>query len=333
MSVKIIAEIGVNHNGDIQLARELIDAAKKCGADMAKLQLFRAESLVTKNAQKADYQRQLTGVSQSQYDMLKSLEISNEQYDALVDYGAAIGIPVFATGFDIEDLQYLATKDQALFKIPSGEITNLPYLEFIAEQNKPVILSTGMADFSEVERAVNTLINGGLTGAQLTVLHCTTNYPAQFSEVNLNAMVSMGQQLNVNYGYSDHTMGTSVAIAAVALGARLIEKHFTLDSQLPGPDHKASLEPGPMKEMIQGIRHIELAFGDGVKAPTLAEGENAKVIRKSLVAKKNIVRGEPFTRENIAIKRPGTGLSPFHYYDVLGKTASKDFQEDELIKL
>lgn len=332
MKTLIIAEAGVNHNGDLEMARRLVEVAAQSGADFVKFQTFKADRLVTRQAAKADYQRQLTAEDESQYDMIRRLELTPEMHVALIEHCARQGIRFLSTGFDIESLDLLAGFGMPLFKIPSGEITNLPYLQHVGRMGTPVILSTGMADMAEIGAALDVLEQAGTPRQQITVLHCNTEYPTPMCDVNLRAMLSIREAFGVQVGYSDHTAGIEVPIAAVALGATVIEKHFTLDRNLPGPDHQASLEPGELKAMVAGIRNIELALGDGVKRPSPSEAKNLPVARKSLVAARPIRAGEPFTQDNLAVKRPGTGVSPMRLNEVLGRVAGRDFQTDELIE-
>jgi N,N'-diacetyllegionaminate synthase len=331
MSVLIIAEAGVNHNGDLELARQLIDAAAEAGADLVKFQTFSADRLVTTNARKADYQARNSGGSETQYEMLRRLELGPEAHHQLLAHCQARGIGFFSTGFDLESVDFLLGLGLDKFKIPSGEITNLPYLRHVGRHGKEVILSTGMATLGDIEAAIEALEQAGTPRNQITVLHCTTEYPTPMNEVNLRAMQSIGEAFGVAVGYSDHTAGIEVAIAAVALGARVIEKHFTLDRNLPGPDHKASLDPVELKAMVSAIRNIETALGDGVKRLTPSEAKNRPIARKSLVAARPIRAGEVFTNEDITTKRPGTGISPMRWDEVMGQVAQKDYREDDLI--
>lgn len=329
----IIAEAGVNHNGDLNLARRLIDAAALAGADFVKFQTFNADRQVTRSAKKADYQAQVTDSDESQYEMLRRLELTEAMHHELIAHCATRNIGFFSTGFDIEGIDLLASLGLDHLKIPSGEITNLPYLRHIGQLGKAVILSTGMATMGEIEAAIDVLEQAGTPRAKLTVLHCTTEYPAPMSEVNLRAMQSIQTAFGVAVGYSDHTRGIEVAIAAVAMGATMIEKHFTLDRKLPGPDHQASLEPSELTAMVTAIRNIEVALGNGIKRLTPSEARNKPIVRKSIVARRIIKAGETFLAENLAIKRPGTGISPMFWDDVLGKKAIRDFAADELIDL
>lgn len=329
----VIAEAGVNHNGDLVLAKRLIDVAAAAGADLVKFQTFNADRLVTVTAKKADYQLQATGSGESQHDMLRRLELTPEMHKELIDHCASRRIGFFSTGFDNESNDFLATLGQEHFKIPSGEITNLPYLRHVGQFGKAIILSSGMATLGEIEMAIDVLEQAGTSRSNITVLHCTTEYPTPMAEVNLRAMQSIASALGVAVGYSDHTNGIEVAIAAVALGACVIEKHFTLDRGLPGPDHKASLEPDELKAMVAGIRNIEIALGDGVKRLTPSEARNKPVARKSIVAAVKIRKGELFTTNNLTAKRPGTGVSPMRWDEIIGRSAQRDFAADELIEL
>ena len=329
----IIAEAGVNHNGDLALARQLIDVAAVAGADLVKFQTFTADRLATRTAQKADYQNRTTTSTESQHEMLSRLELTDAMHHELIAHCATRKIDFFSTGFDIESVDLLVRHGQNHFKIPSGEITNLPYLRHIGRLGKSVILSTGMANLGEIEAAIDALEAAGTPRAMLTVLHCTTEYPTPMAEVNLRAMLSIHAAFGVAVGYSDHTQGIEVAIAAVAMGATVIEKHFTLDRNLPGPDHKASLETAELNAMVAAIRNIEVALGDGIKRLTTSEARNRPVVRKSLVASRAIKSGALFTAENITAKRPATGISPMRWDEVIGKTALRDFGPDELIVL
>lgn len=331
MSTLIIAEAGVNHNGDIELAKKLVKVAHDAKVDVVKFQTFVAEDLVTKSAEKATYQMDNSDKSEFQLEMLQKLELSESQHQELKKFANSVGLEFLSTGFDIQSMKMLLALGIERIKIPSGEITNLPYLRFIAAQQKEIILSTGMSSLMEIDKALTALIQGGANLEDITVLHCTTNYPTLMDEVNLNAMVSLGKEFNVKVGYSDHTKGIEVAIAAVALGATVIEKHFTLDCNLPGPDHKASLEPGDLKALVQAVRNIETALGDGVKRPMDTEIANRKAARKSLVAKTRIQKGELLTADNVAVKRPGIGISPMEWDSVIGTVATKDFSKDDLI--
>jgi N,N'-diacetyllegionaminate synthase len=329
----IIAEAGVNHNGELALAKRLIDVAAEAGADLVKFQTFSADRQVTRTAEKADYQMQTTDIMESQYEMLRRLELSAEMHRELIAHCAARNIGFFSTGFDIESIDLLAGLGQDHFKIPSGEITNLPYLRHIGQLGEAIIVSTGMATLGEIETAIDVLERAGTPRARITVLHCTTEYPTPMAEVNLHVMQSINTAFGVSVGYSDHTLGIEVAIAAVALGATVIEKHFTLDRSLPGPDHKASLEPEQLKAMVEAIRNIEVALGDGIKRLTPSEAKNRLIARKSLVTSQAIRAGEVFSTWNITAKRPGTGISPMLWDEVIGRIAPRDFAADELIEL
>ena len=330
----IIAEAGVNHNGDIAKAKALIDKGAEAGVDFVKFQTFKAGNLVTKQAKRAAYQDKNTQDNDSQYEMLKKLELSQAVHQELIDYCAQKGVQFLSTGFDFESLEFLAGLGITIAKIPSGEITNLPYLRKVATLFPEVILSTGMANITEIKDAVKVLTDNGVNKDKITVLHCNTEYPTPMEDVNLKAMLHIQRELGVPIGYSDHTLGIEVPIAAVALGATVIEKHFTLDKSLPGPDHKASLEPDELKAMVSAIRNIEKAIGgSGYKEVSLSEEKNKPIARRSIVAAKNIVQGETFTAENLIVKRPGTGISPMLWNEVIGKTAKRDFQEDDLIEL
>ncbi|HEY8101586.1 MAG TPA: N-acetylneuraminate synthase [Burkholderiaceae bacterium] len=328
----IIAEAGVNHNGDLELARQLIDAAADAGADLVKFQTFNANRQVTRTAKKAIYQTQTTDTSEFQHEMLRRLELTEAMHHQLIAHCATRNIGFFSTGFDIESVDLLVSLGQDHFKIPSGEITNLPYLRHIGQLGKTVILSTGMATLGDIEAAIEVLEQSGTPRTMLTVLHCTTEYPTPMNEVNLRAMQSIGTAFGVAVGYSDHTQGIEISIAAVAMGAKVIEKHFTLDRNLPGPDHKASLEPAEFAAMVSAIRNIEVALGDGIKRLTASEARNRPVARKSLVARRAIEAGEIFTAENVTAKRPGTGISPMRWDEMINKKASRNFVTDEEIE-
>ena len=331
----IIAEAGVNHNGSIELAKELVEKAKEAGVDYIKFQTFKASKLVTKAAKQAEYQQKNIGKEgDSQYQMLKKLELSPEEHEILIDYCRQLGIKFFSTAFDFDSIDYLHSLNLGLWKIPSGEVTNYPLLKRIAAYNEPTILSTGMCDMEDVRAAVDALYRNGLTKENLILLHCNTEYPTPFEDVNLKAMDALRNEFGVEVGYSDHTKGIEVPIAAVALGATVIEKHFTLDRNMEGPDHKASLEPDELKSMVSAIRNIEKAVGgDGTKHVSESEKKNIAIARKSIVAACDIKAGEVFTEQNLTVKRPGSGISPMRWEKVLGKTAVRDFNEDELITL
>ena len=326
----IIAEAGVNHNGSLEMAKKMVDTAKDCGADIVKFQTAKLDSLVSKNARMADYQKRNTGVEESQKEMLSRLLLSYDDFLELADYCRQVGITFLSTPFDIESIHFLDSL-QKIWKVPSGEITNYPYLVEIARTGKKVILSTGMAEMDEIQAAVDVLRKNGTK--EIVILHCTTEYPAPVNEVNLNVMKTLESAFGYPVGYSDHTQGIEVDLAAVALGAVVIEKHFTLDRNLPGPDHKASLEPVELKAMVDGIRKVEAALGDDKKSPSATELKNRSVARKSIVAKVPIKAGELLTVDNITTKRPGTGINPMMWNDVIGTRAVRDFEEDELIEL
>lgn len=334
MRTLIIAEAGVNHNGSLDLARQLIDAAAAAGVDYVKFQTFRADKLVTRTARQAAYQSRNLGHSEeSQYTMLKRLELSPDDHRALIDHCNTKGVRFFSTAFDLESIAFLDSLGLPLWKVPSGEITNFPYLRAIGLTGKPVILSTGMATLDEIEAAVGVLTRFGTPRNGITLLHCTTEYPAPKDQVNLRAMQTMHERFGLPVGYSDHTEGIEIPVAAVAMGATVIEKHFTLDRSLPGPDHKASLEPDELTAMVRQIRAVKSALGNGVKEPTPAERPNIPIARKSIVAATAIQRGELFTEENLTAKRPGTGLSPMLWESVVGQTAPHDFESDQPIEL
>lgn len=331
--ILIIAEAGVNHNSDLAIAKRLIDVAAEAGADLVKFQTFNTDSLVTRDAKKADYQTGTTDGRESQYEMLRRLELSAEMHKELIAHCAARNIGFLSSGFDIESIDLLVSLGQGRFKIPSGEITNLPYLRHIGQLGKDVILSSGMATMGEIEASIEVLEQAGVPRGRITVLHCTTEYPTPMAEVNLRAMQSIQTAFGVEMGYSDHTTGIEVAIAAAAMGASVIEKHFTLNRNLPGPDHRASLEPEELKAMVASIRNIEIALGDGIKRLTPSEAKNRPIVRKSLVGRQPIRAGEVFSAENITTKRPGTGISPMRWDEVIGRIAPHDFSADELIEL
>jgi len=331
--VQIIAEIGVNHNGDINLAKKLIDEAKNAGADSVKFQTFKAERLVTKKLKKANYQNLNDKRDESQYSMLKRLELTLEMHKEIILYCKKRKIEFLSSGFDIESLDLLSDLGQKKFKIPSGEITNLPYLKHIAKIANSIILSTGMSNLNEIRDAIDILEKNGAIRKKITILHCTSEYPAPFNEVNLLSMNTIKKEFDVSIGYSDHTKNIEVAIAAVALGANIIEKHFTLKKELPGPDHRASLEPNEFKNMVDAIRNIETAMGLSNKEPTKSENKNKLLIRKSIVAKKTIKLGEILSISNVTIKRPGTGISPMQWNKILGRKAIRKFIKDELIEI
>ena len=330
----IIAEAGVNHNGDIDLAKKLIDAAADAGVDYVKFQTFKANKIVTKQAKRADYQNKNTKDLDTQYEMLKKLELNEDSHHLLIKYCNHKGIKFLSTGFDLDSLEFLHEIGIRLAKIPSGEITNYPYLKKVAQLYSEVILSTGMSDMDDINKALAILLKFGVKKENITILHCNTEYPTPMSDVNLRAMLHIQTELDVKIGYSDHTLGIEVPIAAVALGARVIEKHFTLDRNLPGPDHRASLEPNELKSMVNSIRNIEKALsGSGIKEPSKSELKNKQIIRKSIIALKSITKGEVFNNSNIGTKRPGTGISPINWESVIGQVSNDNFEQDELISL
>lgn len=328
----VIAEAGVNHNGDLDMALKLVDVAAEAGADFVKFQTFSADRLATAAARKADYQAAATGGGESQLAMLRRLELSEAAHRCIVERCRERAIGFLSTGFDIEGVDFLIGLGIPLIKIPSGELTNLPYLRRVGALGLPTVLSTGMAELDEVAQAIAALEAAGLTRRRLTVLHCTTEYPAPFADVNLRAMLVMRDAFGVEVGYSDHTPGIEVAIAAVALGARVIEKHFTLDCDLPGPDHRASLPPEQLVAMVCAIRNVELSLGSGEKRPSGAETRNKAVVRKSIVAARAIRAGEAFSADNLTVKRPGTGISPMRWDELIGRPAGRDYAVDEMIE-
>lgn len=330
MAVKIIAEAGVNHNGDFVLAKKMVDAAAEAGADYIKFQTFIPRKLVSKFAQKADYQKETTGAEESQLEMLEKLVLTQENFRELAHYCGEKQIGFISTPFELESIDFLDSIAMDFWKLPSGEITNLPYLMKIGQTKKPVVMSTGMSTIKEVKDAVSILQKAGTT--EITLLHCNTQYPTPMQDVNLRAMQTLKEQMQLPVGYSDHTKGIEVPVAAVAMGAAVIEKHFTLDKTMDGPDHKASLEPDELKAMVQAIRNIEKALGTGEKEPSSSEQKNISVVRKSIVAKCAIRKGETFTEENLTVKRPGNGISPMCWYEVIGQKASRDFAEDEPVE-
>lgn len=329
----IIAEAGVNHDGDIHKAKKLIDIAIEAGADAVKFQTFKADKLVSRNAEKAEYQKQTTGTSESQYEMIKRLELSLDDHKELISYCDKDNIQFLSSPFDLDSIALLNSLGLEIFKIPSGEITNLPYLEAIGKLNKKVIMSTGMADLGEIEDALEVLTEAGTEKANITVLHVNTEYPTPMRDVNLKAMLTIKEAFKVNVGYSDHTLGIEIPIAAAALGATVIEKHFTLNKNAQGPDHRASLEPMELKAMVCAIRNINTALGNGLKQLSPSEKPNLATARKSIVATQNINKGDVFTNKNLGVKRPGNDISPMRWYEVLGKTATRYFSQDEPIEL
>jgi N,N'-diacetyllegionaminate synthase len=331
VSVFIIAEAGVNHNGSLDKAYELIDIASDAGADAVKFQTFKSESLASKNAQKAHYQKETTNPTESQLSMLKKLELDEIDHKKLINYCNKKNIAFLSSPFDIDSIDLLSDLGLNLFKIPSGEITNLVYLRHIGSLGKKIILSTGMSNMKEISTALEVLVNAGTPRKEITILHANTMYPTPMEDVNLKAMQSIHKKFSINVGYSDHTVGIEVDIAAVAMGASVIEKHFTLDKNLDGPDHCASLEPEELKDMVNSIRNIELALGDGIKKPSRSETPNISISRKSIVARRAIKKGDLFTSENITIKRPGNGISPMKWDSIIGKFAMRDYQIDDLL--
>ena len=331
MSILIIAEAGVNHNGSLAMAKQLAGVAKAAGGDIVKFQTAKPELVISRFAEKAEYQKAETGEAESQLEMCKRIHLTFDEHAQLKEYCDSIGIAYLSTPFDLDSIDFLQQLGTPMWKVPSGEITNLPYLEKIAATKKPVILSTGMSMISEIEDALTILEDGG--AGPITLLHCNTEYPTPIEDANLLAMQDLREQFGLPVGYSDHTAGIEADIAAAALGAVVIEKHFTLDKALPGPDHKASLSPEELTAMVAAVRKTELALGDGRKHVTESEAKNKPIARKSILAKRDIKKGETFTPENLTVKRPGDGISPMRWYDVLGKTAKRDFAEDEKIEL
>ena len=331
--VLIIAEAGVNHNGDIDIAKKLVDVAAESGADIVKFQTFKSENCVSRNAQKAEYQLQTTNKQESQLDMIKKLELDLETHNILISYCKQKNIEFLSTPFDMESVDLLHNLGLEIFKIPSGEITNLPYLRKIGKYNKQVILSTGMANLGEIESAIAVLVDSGTKRENITLLQCNTEYPTPFADVNLKAMKSLKKAFHLPVGYSDHTPGIAIPLAAVGMGAKVIEKHFTLDKNMEGPDHKASLEPCELKAMVQGIREIELALGDGIKQTSASEAKNKPIARKSIVANCAIKKGEILSENNLYTKRPAGGISPMEWDKVIGTKAVRDFEPDEMIEL
>ena len=329
----IIAEAGVNHNGDLVIAKQLIEIAAHAGADYVKFQTFTAHELLTTNAAKAKYQIKNSRIVESQFQMIKRLELKHEYHQILIEHSKKCGIKFLSTAFDIESLSFLNSLGLEIIKIPSGEINNLPYLKAVAKYKKKIILSTGMSTIADIDNAISILLENGLRRKDINILHCTTEYPAPVEEVNLKVINTLKLAFGVDVGYSDHTMGIIIPIAAVSLGANVIEKHFTLDRNMEGPDHKASLEPEELKSMIKAIRIVEKALGDGIKKITNSEVKNINIARKSLVAKNAIKKGDIFDENNVAVKRPGTGISPMRYEEIIGRIATKNFEKDELIEI
>ncbi|MDP8230764.1 MAG: N-acetylneuraminate synthase [Candidatus Gorgyraea atricola] len=331
--VFIIAEAGVNHNGSVDIAKRMVDAAIEADVDAIKFQTFKAEKIITKSAPKAEYQKDTTDKEESHFDMIKKLELDMKAHLEILDYCKKNKIAFLSSPFDSESIDLLDKLGLNLFKIPSGEITNLPYIRKIGSLKKEIILSTGMSDLKEIENALNILEAFGTPKGRITVLHCNTEYPTPIEDVNLQAMVTMKDTFGVNVGYSDHTCGIEVSIAAVAMGASVIEKHFTLDKNMQGPDHKASLEPDELKAMTKAIRNTEKAMGDGVKRASQSELKNKVVVRKSIVASRGIIKDEIFTEKSIIPKRPGSGISPMEWDNIIGKKAKRNFNEGEMIEL
>lgn len=327
----VIAEAGVNHNGSLELARKLVDVAVEAGADAVKFQTFKADKLVSKTAQKADYQKQMTPAGESQYEMIKKLELDEDAHSTLIGYCNEKRIMFLSTPFDHDSIDLLNDFGMPIFKIPSGEITNLPYLRHIGRLGRDVILSTGMSDLGEIEDALDALMQSGVSKEKITVLHATTEYPCPMDEVNLRAMQTIRAAFAVKVGYSDHTQGIEVAIAAVAMGACVIEKHFTLDRTMEGPDHKASLEPNELKAMVRAIRNIDQAIGDGIKQASKSEAKNIPISRKSIVAAQQIKAGEVFSPKNLTIKRPGAGVNPMRWDEIIGQVAQRDYLPDDVL--
>jgi N,N'-diacetyllegionaminate synthase len=329
----IIAEAGVNHNGSLELAKKLVDVAVEAGADAVKFQTFVAEKGVSKFAPKAEYQKKATSNEESQLEMSKKLELNKRAHEELMEYCKKRNIQFLSTPFDLVSIDLLDELGLDILKIPSGEIINLPYLRKIGSLKKKLIVSTGMAELSEIKETLSVLVGSGTKRDDITVLHCNTEYPTPFSDANILAMVSLRNDLDIKSGYSDHTPGIEASVAAAALGATIIEKHFTLDKNMPGPDHKASVEPHELKAMVAAIRNVELALGDGVKRVTSSESKNKDIARKSIVASTDIKEGEVFSDDNLDVKRPGSGISPMDWDSVIGKQACRDFKADELIEL
>ena len=331
MRTLIIAEVGVNHNGNIEIAKKMVKEAKECGVDIVKFQTGKVELLVSKNAEKANYQKLTTGDEETQYEMIKKLLLSFEDFEILNKYCRENNIVFLSTPFDLDSIDFLDQLDMPFWKIPSGEITNLPYLIKIAKTHKPIVMSTGMCTMKDIEDAMEILQDNNC--GDITLLHCTTEYPTPYEDVNLKAIETLKKKFNVSVGYSDHTKGIEIPIAAVAMGATVIEKHFTLDRNMEGPDHKASLEPNELKAMVSAIRNVELATGTGEKKPAESEIKNMLIARKSIIAKSSIKKGEIFTEGNLTVKRPGNGISPMKWFEVMGQAAIRDFKEDELIEI
>lgn len=331
MSVLIIAEAGVNHNGSLELAKKMADVAKEAGADIVKYQTAVPELVISRFAPKAEYQKESTGEAESQLEMVKKIHFGFDAHRELKEYCDSIGIMYLSTPFDMDSIDFLSGMDMPVWKIPSGEVTNLPYLEKVAKLGRPIVMSTGMCEIDEIKAALDILYKNGST--DVTILHCNTEYPTPLKDANVKAMLDIQKNFGTKVGYSDHTLGLEAPLAAVALGASVIEKHFTLDKNMEGPDHAASMNPDELKALVKSIRNMEIALGDGVKRVTESEAKNKDVARKSIVAKTPIKKGEVFTVDNITVKRPGSGISPMRWYEVLGKEAVRDFSLDELIEL
>lgn len=330
----IIAEAGVNHNGDLNIAKQLIDAAADAGADYVKFQTFIAEELVTKNAKKAEYQKQIVQDGEDyQFKMLKKLELTQEQHFELIDYCKDKGVKFLSTAFDIKSLDFISNLSLDFYKIPSGEITNKPYLQRIAQLGLPIVMSTGMANLDEVKEALQVLIDGGIKKKDVTILHCNTEYPTPYTDVNLNAMLTIKEELGVEIGYSDHTLGVTVPVSAVTMGAKVIEKHFTLNKNMKGPDHKASLNPEELKEMVDHIRIVEQILGSKEKVPSSSEIKNMPIARKSIHLNKDLRKDYLIKAEDLVMKRPGDGISPMRMYDIIGKRLAEDFVQDHKLSL
>ena len=334
--VFIVAEIGCNHNGNPELAKKMIDVAKECGVDAVKFQTFKADKLISKYAPKAEYQKVTTGTTDSQLEMTRKLELSYDEFRKLEAYARSLGLEVFSTPFDMESIDFLASEKQKVWKIPSGELTNLPYLEKIASlpiEGKSVVISTGMATIEEIKDALSILEKNGMKKEEITILHCNTEYPTPYEDVNLNAFYQLKTLFSdYNLGFSDHSVGYFAGLAAVPYGITFIEKHFTLDKNFEGPDHKASVTPEELKLLCEGIRAVEKSLGSSEKIVTVSEAKNKIVARKSIIAARPIKKGETYTTENLTTKRPGNGISPMRWYDILGKDAEMDFEEDQLIQ-
>lgn len=331
MSVLIIAEAGVNHNGSLELAKKMAEVAKEAGADIVKYQTAVPELVISRFAPKAEYQKATTGSTESQLEMVKKIHFGFDAHRELKKYCDSIGIMYLSTPFDMDSIEFLKELDMPVWKIPSGEITNLPYLERVAALKKPLIMSTGMSEIAEVKQALDVLYKNGAT--DVTILHCNTEYPTPLKDANVKAMLDLQKTFGTKIGYSDHTLGLEAPLASVALGATVVEKHFTLDKNMEGPDHGASMNPEELVALVKAIRNTELILGDGVKAVTISEAKNKDIARKSIVAKDGIKKGDIFTQENLTTKRPGSGISPMKWYEVLGKTAQRDFAQDELIEV